>query len=212
MTGSSKNNGENYPRKCFWTQEKEVRVKFNPGLSANRPSNNWAQRFKGLENVSLVSICFPCSIWGSPIGFSGCGISLIWRSGFGIIKPNRARFGIESTREDQFTGLSFITLYSRFYWSRSTKDPADPHWFVFVVLPSQVFQISSRICTRTGQNGFKASSWSISGKKITSRESEMYSKTHRLPVPCAFYRLRALILISLQLVTAGFVESTISVG
>ena len=136
MTGSSKNNGENYPRKCFWTQEKEIRVKFNPGLSANRPSNNWAQRFKGLENVSLVSICFPCSIWGSPIGFSGCGISLIWRSGFGIIKPNRARFGIESTREDQFTGLSFITLYSRFYWSRSTKDPADPHWFVVVVLLS----------------------------------------------------------------------------
>ena len=28
--------------------------------------------------------------------------------------------------------------YSRFYWSRSTKDPADPHWFV-LVLPSQVF-------------------------------------------------------------------------
>ena len=102
MTGSSKNNGENYPRKCFWTQEKETRVKFNPGLSANRPSNNWAQRFKGLENVSLVSICFPCSTWGSPIGFSGCRISLIWSSGFGIIKPNRERFGIESTREDQF--------------------------------------------------------------------------------------------------------------
>ena len=42
-------------------------------------------------------------------------------------------------REDQFTGLSFIILYSRFYWSRSTKDPVDPHWFVIVVLPSQVF-------------------------------------------------------------------------
>ena len=33
---------ENCPRKCFWTKEKETRVKFNPGLSANRPSNNWA--------------------------------------------------------------------------------------------------------------------------------------------------------------------------
>ena len=42
MIGSPKNNKENYPRKCFWTQEKETRVKFNPGLSANRPSNNWA--------------------------------------------------------------------------------------------------------------------------------------------------------------------------
>ena len=43
MIGSSKNNRENYPRKCFWTPEKKTRVKFNPGLSANRPSNNWAQ-------------------------------------------------------------------------------------------------------------------------------------------------------------------------
>ena len=43
MIGSSKNTRENYPRKCFWTQEKETKVKFNPELSANRPSNNWAQ-------------------------------------------------------------------------------------------------------------------------------------------------------------------------
>ena len=42
MIGSSKNSTENYPRKCFWTQEKETWVKFNPGLSANRPSNKWA--------------------------------------------------------------------------------------------------------------------------------------------------------------------------
>ena len=42
MIGSSKNKRENYPRKYFWTQEKETRVKFNPGLSANRPTNNWA--------------------------------------------------------------------------------------------------------------------------------------------------------------------------
>ena len=46
MIGSSKNKRENYPRKCFWTQEKETRVKFNSGLSANRPSNNWAQKKK----------------------------------------------------------------------------------------------------------------------------------------------------------------------
>ena len=44
MIGSSKNKRENYPRKCFRTQEKETRVKFNPGLSANQPSNNWAQK------------------------------------------------------------------------------------------------------------------------------------------------------------------------
>ena len=44
MIGSSKFFRENYPRKYFRTQEKETAVKFNPGLSANRPSNNWAQR------------------------------------------------------------------------------------------------------------------------------------------------------------------------
>ena len=42
MIGSFKNNRENYPRKCLWTQEKETRVNFNTELSANRPSNNWA--------------------------------------------------------------------------------------------------------------------------------------------------------------------------
>ena len=32
-----------YPRKCFLTKEIETRVEFNPGLSANWPSNNWTQ-------------------------------------------------------------------------------------------------------------------------------------------------------------------------
>ena len=40
---SFKNNRENYPRKFFQAQEKETWVKFNLGLSANRPLNNWAQ-------------------------------------------------------------------------------------------------------------------------------------------------------------------------
>ena len=44
MIESSKYNRENYPRKHFWTQERETGVKFNPGLSANRPSNNRARR------------------------------------------------------------------------------------------------------------------------------------------------------------------------
>ena len=33
------------------TLEKETRVKFNPGLSANRPSNNWAQVVRFEPNV-----------------------------------------------------------------------------------------------------------------------------------------------------------------
>ena len=62
MIGSSKNNRENYPGECFWTQEKEARVKFNPGLSANRPSNNWAQsvfpyvpNFQGIWEMECLS-------------------------------------------------------------------------------------------------------------------------------------------------------------
>ena len=43
MIGTVKNNRENYPRKFFSTPENKTRVKFNPGLSVNRPSNNWAQ-------------------------------------------------------------------------------------------------------------------------------------------------------------------------
>ena len=53
MIGSSKNKRENYPRKCFSTQERETRVKFNPGLSANRPSNNWAPDSKSLEGFRI---------------------------------------------------------------------------------------------------------------------------------------------------------------
>ena len=55
MTGSSKNSTENYPRKCFQTQQKETRVKFNPGLTANRLLNDWAQLFK-----PRVSAKFEC--------------------------------------------------------------------------------------------------------------------------------------------------------
>ena len=51
MIESSKYNRENYPRKCFWTQERETGVIFNPGLSADRPSNNWAQLFKEFQIV-----------------------------------------------------------------------------------------------------------------------------------------------------------------
>ena len=54
MIGNSKNNRENYPRKCFQTQEKETRVKFNPGLGANRPSN-WAQKGTKSEEKQLFS-------------------------------------------------------------------------------------------------------------------------------------------------------------
>ena len=79
MIGSSKNNRENYPKIIhFWAKEKGTRVKFNPGLSANCPLNNWVLNVHlaltvGYLNpvlnnsaqvylrVSLPSIMTPCS-------------------------------------------------------------------------------------------------------------------------------------------------------
>ena len=41
MIGSSQNYRENIPENDF-EYKKKTRVKVNPGLSANQPSNNWA--------------------------------------------------------------------------------------------------------------------------------------------------------------------------
>ena len=74
MIESSKNSTENYPRKCFWTQEKEPWVKFNPGLSANRPSNNWAQDFTTLRGRSARKrgglFLSPRATWSSSLAVS----------------------------------------------------------------------------------------------------------------------------------------------
>ena len=59
MIGGSKNNRQNYPRRCFWTQEKETRVKFNPRLSANPASNNWAQYYNRTEITVLMCLLKP---------------------------------------------------------------------------------------------------------------------------------------------------------
>ena len=56
MIESSRYNRENYPRKCFLTQERETRVKFNPGLSADRPSNIWAQQFCKASCMCLLPV------------------------------------------------------------------------------------------------------------------------------------------------------------
>ena len=73
IIGSSKNNRENYPRKWFWRQEKETRVKFNPGLSANQPSNNWA-----LENRPLLSS--PGPLYQNKVTCSAFDIEMIFHS------------------------------------------------------------------------------------------------------------------------------------
>ena len=39
-------------------KEKETQVKFSPGFSANRPSNNWAQIFCGIPSLGrLHAVC-----------------------------------------------------------------------------------------------------------------------------------------------------------
>ena len=48
-----------------------------------------------LQTLVIWSRVFWPSVGGSPIGFSGCGICLISRPGFGILKQNWERFGIE---------------------------------------------------------------------------------------------------------------------
>ena len=69
MIGSSKNNRENYQRKYFWTQERETRVKFNPGLSANRPSDNWAQKGSYISNCNLNCTLLPYNNAGKALAF-----------------------------------------------------------------------------------------------------------------------------------------------
>ena len=46
MIGRSKYNRENYPRKAFEHKKEKRGLNW---LSANRPSNNWAQRFFSLS-------------------------------------------------------------------------------------------------------------------------------------------------------------------
>ena len=46
-----------------------------------------------------------------------------------------------SCRKDQFTFLNLKFATQDFTDPRSTKDPADPQWFVVVVLTSQVFPL-----------------------------------------------------------------------
>ena len=55
---------KNCPRKCFWPKEKETQVKFNLGLSANRPSNSWAQKVICSTLIALAYPYFQMRGWG----------------------------------------------------------------------------------------------------------------------------------------------------
>ena len=57
-----KNNRENI-WKCFWTKENETQDKFNPELSSDRPSNNWALDFIGSEPWTHLNFTKSIVFW-----------------------------------------------------------------------------------------------------------------------------------------------------
>ena len=92
MIGSSKNNRENYPTKCFWMPEKETWVKFNPGWSTNWLSNNWAlwgvellQKWGNMSYRGCWLMYWPISqsTYRSPYGLSVSQVSVQSQRGHG---------------------------------------------------------------------------------------------------------------------------------
>ena len=53
-------------------KEKETQVKFSPGFSANRPSNNWAQIFCGTPSLGAPA----CSLQSAVCGLRSAVCSL----------------------------------------------------------------------------------------------------------------------------------------
>ena len=45
-------------------KEKETQVKFSPGFSANRPSNNWAQIFCGTPSLGAPACSLQSAVCG----------------------------------------------------------------------------------------------------------------------------------------------------
>ena len=71
-------------------QEKEIRVKFNPGLSANRPSNNWAQERS--DDWKFVCIRRQHELGLSPQTLP-YDLEKIFRASFGILCVGDIGFG-----------------------------------------------------------------------------------------------------------------------
>ena len=51
-------------------KEKETQVKFSPGFSANRPSNNWAQIFCGTPSLGAPA----CSLQSAVCGLQSANV------------------------------------------------------------------------------------------------------------------------------------------
>ena len=96
MIGSSQNNREYYPRKSFRRQEKETQVKFNPGLSVNRPSNNWAQ---GSYNQCFLEPGVLTTKGLTTSGLTTRGSYNQWSYNQGFLHPGVLQPGILTTRD-----------------------------------------------------------------------------------------------------------------
>ena len=119
MIGSSKNSTENYPRKCFWIQEKETRVNFNPGLSANRPSNNSAQVCR--KNCKVLSLVMLTSILTQILdGGASFWVEFLSVQRINVVCKN-SRFSSLPSTGDVFTRMN--VCYSQteipYWWCKS---------------------------------------------------------------------------------------------
>ena len=79
MIESSKNSTENYPRKCFWTQEKETRVKRWSAFEQLGPANYGF--LKTLVGICDIDFCPPAlkssNVILSPVKIDFCFFNLI---------------------------------------------------------------------------------------------------------------------------------------
>ena len=54
MIGYTKENSKNYPRKCFWTEEKESQIKIQPRVSANQPSTTGPSVYPAFSDIWML--------------------------------------------------------------------------------------------------------------------------------------------------------------
>ena len=98
MIGSYKTSRENYPRKCFWTQEEETRVKFNPRLSANRLSKNWALCDRAYGFSPLSQKTRMSNHW--QMQSKGCASLLVPLGHFKLLNANSAGMWTRANRSE----------------------------------------------------------------------------------------------------------------
>ena len=121
MFGYSTNKREIHPRKCFWTEEKETRIKIYPRVSANRPLISRTQSLKRCDIIDIPTCSFDKT--QSAIRLSGDIGNVI------IPSENTASQQTKISRRRNWTYMSFayMTLISAKTWNLLWH----VGWFVF---------------------------------------------------------------------------------